>query len=56
MIHVFANVTLEDLYDTCGWQCYIGGFLWHLCLPLLHWRICMRPVCANVTLEDLSDT
>ena len=36
MIPVFANVTLEDLYDTCGWQCYIRGFLWHLCLPMLH--------------------
>ena len=24
---VFASVTLEDLYETCFCQCYIGGFV-----------------------------
>ena len=52
MIPVCVIVTLEDLYDTCVCHCYIGGFVWYLCLPLLHWRICMIPVFASVTLED----
>ena len=46
---VFASVTLEDLYGTCVCQCYIGGFVRHMSLPILHLRICMRPVFANVT-------
>ena len=24
MTPVFADVTLDDLYETCIWQCYIG--------------------------------
>ena len=69
IVPVFVNVTLEDLYSTCVCQCYIGGFVWYLCwqcyiggfvcvlcLPMLHWRICMRPVFANFTLDDLYET
>ena len=56
MIPVFVNIILEDLYDTCVCQCYIGGFVCYLCLSMLHWKICMIPVFVNVTLEDLYDT
>ena len=27
MTHEFANVTLEDSYETCACVCYIGGFV-----------------------------